>query len=199
VQIGLPSEVCAIEHELHESVRRFRDAHPSIEISIHAYPYNLAESVSPVRGAWVALAEQTICLAHRIGASFVNFHAGYAYDAAKRAQHSELAEKLIPVISDLVGMGVKLCYDYGHGNLDEHGIDILHGLADRLGSVHAHDNDQLSDIHWPIGHKAQGTIDWDTEFRFLQEIHFQGAFILESYPKEQVQSLSFLENRFAKS
>jgi len=52
---------------------------------------------------------------------------------------------------------VGLCYDCGHGNLVPDGLDRLAGLADRLISLHLHDNDGLADLHkLPL----TGTVDW---------------------------------------
>jgi sugar phosphate isomerase/epimerase len=237
VQLGVPANVDTIRNELVNMVSEFRSASPTMEISIHAYPYNLAEKVSAVRDAWTALAESTISIASEIGAAFVNFHLGYGYDAAKRTQHEDLIEELIPVLNRIVEKGcknhvdihienlypeqrnsdfsklgdrtsdfsrifesiaapqLKLCYDYGHGNLDEHGIEILRTFASRLGSIHAHDNDQLADIHWPIGGGERNTIDWANELQYLQQINFTGVFILESYYEDQLESLMFLQNR----
>lgn len=89
----------------------------------------------------------------------------------------------------------KLCYDYGHGNLDEHGIYILRNFSDRLGSIHAHDNDQRADIHWPIGNKNLGTIDWDREIKFLRNIDFKGPFILECDIEDQITALEYLKEK----
>lgn len=88
----------------------------------------------------------------------------------------------------------KLCYDYGHGNIDEHGIDILRQFSHRLGSIHAHDNDQMSDTHWPVGHPKKGTIDWENEFNFLKSISFIGPFILECSIENQLKSLEQIKN-----
>jgi len=50
-----------------------------------------------------------------------------------------------------------LCYDCGHGNKIEDGLDRLEELKDRLISVHLHDNDGASDQHKPL---FSGTVDW---------------------------------------
>ncbi len=86
----------------------------------------------------------------------------------------------------------KLCYDYGHGNLDENGINILREYSYRLGSLHVHDNDQVADIHWPIGQKGMGTIDWEHELEYLKKIKFKESFILESYTEHLKKSLTYL-------
>lgn len=234
VQISLPADVTLIENELFSEINSFRNDNPNIEVSFHAYPFNLAERVESVRRLWIELAEQTIVLAGKIGASFVNFHAGYGVDAGKRDEHENLVKGITPVFRYLAEKGVvnnvgvhienlypehrtsdfcklcdrlsdfeiifgsidspllQLCYDYGHGNLDEYGIKILRKFYSRLGSVHAHDNDQLADIHWPIGNI--GTIDWDKEIAYLKEISFNGVFILESSTQDQIESLRYLQN-----
>lgn len=68
--------------------------------------------------------------------------------------------------------GLHLCYDCDHGNLDEHNIQF----AGRLGSIHAHDNDQLADIHGALGDPVVGSIDWDQELGFLKSTVFAGPF-----------------------
>jgi sugar phosphate isomerase/epimerase len=88
----------------------------------------------------------------------------------------------------------KLCYDYGHGNIDEHGIDIIREFSNRLGSIHAHDNDQLNDTHWSVGDTEKGTIDWKNEFDFLKSINYSGPFILESSIENQLKSLEYIKN-----
>ena len=50
-----------------------------------------------------------------------------------------------------------LCYDCGHGNREQNGLDHLETLKDRLISVHLHDNDGSSDQHKLL---FSGTVDW---------------------------------------
>lgn len=50
-----------------------------------------------------------------------------------------------------------LCYDSGHGNLGQNGLDNLDLLRERLLSVHLHDNDSISDQHKLL---FSGTINW---------------------------------------
>lgn len=236
IQIGsLPAEVDGNYNEIFNAVIDFKVKNPYVELSIHSYPFNLAERVDPVRKVWIELAERTISMASKIGAKFVNFHLGYGIDSSKRTQHSKIINDIIPVITRLVDYGykngieihienlypeqrncdscrvgdrvsdfekifnsitqesLKLCYDYGHGNLDEHGIEILHKFSNRLGSIHAHDNDQLADIHWPIGSQQFNTINWVKEINYLNCIGFEGVFILESYSQDQIKSLAYLK------
>lgn len=51
VQVGLPSDVSVIESDFYRTVNKFRICNPGIELSIHAYPFNLAERVREVRKA----------------------------------------------------------------------------------------------------------------------------------------------------
>lgn len=87
---------------------------------------------------------------------------------------------------------LKLCYDYGHGNMEEYGVEILRRCAPRLGSLHVHDNDQMNDLHGVV---TKGTIDWERELRFLERICFSGPFILEAKPEIQAESLRCLADR----
>lgn len=51
-----------------------------------------------------------------------------------------------------------LCYDCGHGSMAGNGLDRLADNADRLISVHLHDNDGLADLHrLPF----TGVAEWD--------------------------------------
>ena len=50
-----------------------------------------------------------------------------------------------------------LCYDSGHGNLRNDGLDCLEKLKDRLISIHLHDNDGSSDQHKLL---FSGTVNW---------------------------------------
>ena len=57
---------------------------------------------------------------------------------------------------------VGLCYDSGHGNIDEKGrkadgIEHLERHLDRLQALHLHDNDGSGDQHRP---PFMGTVDW---------------------------------------
>jgi len=61
---------------------------------------------------------------------------------------------------DLVG----LCYDCGHGNLSGDGLDEAEALAERLISLHLHDNDGQRDLHKPL---FTGTVDWPRLARII--------------------------------
>lgn len=88
-----------------------------------------------------------------------------------------------------------LCYDYGHGNMEEQGIDILRRNYKHLKSIHAHDNYQVTDIHAAMGDRDLGTINWDVELEFLRTIQFDGYFLLECEKSAQHKSIEFLKEK----
>lgn len=88
---------------------------------------------------------------------------------------------------------LKLCYDYGHGNLDKRGIEILRKNFNKLGSIHAHDNDQITDLHVSVGNSDFGTIDWYEEILYLSQNGYRGTLILESEFHHQMSSIRYLE------
>lgn len=66
-------------------------------------------------------------------------------------------DSLTRVFSDYGESFVGLCYDSGHGNLLSDGLDRLEAVADRLISLHLHDNDGTGDQHrLPF----MGNVDW---------------------------------------
>jgi len=66
-------------------------------------------------------------------------------------------DSLTRVFSDYGEDFVGLCYDSGHGNLLPDGLDRLEAAADRLISLHLHDNDGTGDQHrLPF----MGNVDW---------------------------------------
>jgi sugar phosphate isomerase/epimerase len=226
---GLPARVSSASASINESIGKLRAANPCLQVSLHAYKFNLCETVKEVRDIWVDLAKDTLRMAADLGAAFVNFHAGYGMGGS-RTRHGAYREALVPTLrlladfADAAGVGMhienlyprplrseytmlgdrvsdfdrffeavgsphfQLCYDYGHGNIDEYGIEVLRRHIGRLGSVHAHDNDQQSDIHLPVLSK-HGTINWKNEIGFLTQAGFNGPFILEGPLKSQLESL----------
>jgi len=61
---------------------------------------------------------------------------------------------------------IGLCYDSGHGNMKDGGLDHLESLKDRLISVHLHDNDGTGDQHKLM---FLGTVDWKRLARVMAE------------------------------
>ncbi len=69
-----------------------------------------------------------------------------------------------------------LCYDSGHGNITQTGLDYLEKLKDRLICVHLHDNDGSSDQHrLPFS----GSIDWLRLTRIIAASSYRGPLNLE--------------------
>jgi len=59
-----------------------------------------------------------------------------------------------------------LCYDSGHANVEENGMDRLEPLKDRLISVHLNDNDGVDSNHSLL---FSGTADWSRLARIMAE------------------------------
>lgn len=71
-----------------------------------------------------------------------------------------------------------VCLDIGHvaicGREPEHAIKAL---GSRIGALHVHDVDYVSDLHTLPG---QGKLDWDKVCRALAEVGYDGDFTLEA-------------------
>jgi len=96
------------------------------------------------------------------------------------------------IFGDIHHRHLKLCYDYGHGNLDAYGTDILYQHHNQLGSIHAHNNHQLIDEHGALCQKDMGGIDWKRQIEYLTQINFFGPFIIECAIEKQILSLEYL-------
>jgi sugar phosphate isomerase/epimerase len=93
------------------------------------------------------------------------------------------------IFSELRSPMIRFCLDTGHAHIAE-GIDVyLDRFADRLISIHYHDNFGNDDQHLPVG---QGSIDWKMLAGRLSELSFQGPLISEcrnEKPHESAQNL----------
>lgn len=71
------------------------------------------------------------------------------------------------------------CLDIGHcGLVDTDPQDAIRILGhDRLGALHVHDNDFISDKHIAIG---MGKIDWNAVAKAFADIDYKGVFTLEA-------------------
>jgi sugar phosphate isomerase/epimerase len=70
-----------------------------------------------------------------------------------------------------------LCYDAGHGNIDEcQGLAHLDQVKQRLISVHLHDNDGNGDQHNLL---FSGTVDWKRLAQILAESSYQKCVSME--------------------
>jgi sugar phosphate isomerase/epimerase len=71
---------------------------------------------------------------------------------------------------------LSFCYDTGHGNMNESGLDFLDNWKDRLSVLHIHDNDGSADQHkLPFS----GSVDWDRFAKILSGSAYTGPINLE--------------------
>ena len=65
--------------------------------------------------------------------------------------------------------------------------------GDLVFSIHIHDNDGNSDLHWPIG---QGTVDWTNFFKELKKINQEVGLVheVEGYAKPGFVARKCIEN-----
>lgn len=80
---------------------------------------------------------------------------------------------------------LKYCFDFGHAMIDDRGLDILDECAQRLGSVHVHENDGNNDLHLP----PAGIFDWEGYFEKLKQF-FDGVVIAETKLEDLPQAIS---------
>lgn len=147
------------------------------------------------RAAGIALVENRIEMAARLGADVVIMHLpcepqepGAARQAFWDRARSTLdaleatarrcavrlalengwgAFETIAQVFEMYGPDyIGLCYDSGHGNLRPDGLEWLERLKGRLASIHLHDNDGKEDLHRLL---FTGTIDWPRLARILAE------------------------------
>ena len=72
---------------------------------------------------------------------------------------------------------VGLCYDSGHGQIVEGGLDFLERTQERLISIHLHDNDSKSDIHkLPFS----GDVDWGRLTKLIASSGYDRPITLET-------------------
>jgi len=69
-----------------------------------------------------------------------------------------------------------VCYDSGHGNLVDDGLDQAEALKDRIISVHLHDNDGVKDQHRLL---FSGTVDWERLARILASSAYERPVSME--------------------
>ncbi|MCE5199455.1 sugar phosphate isomerase/epimerase [bacterium] len=71
---------------------------------------------------------------------------------------------------------VGLCYDCGHGNMDQNGLDKMEAVKDRLIAVHLHDNDGKSDQHKLL---FTGSVDWSRLATIIAESSYSKCASME--------------------
>jgi len=81
---------------------------------------------------------------------------------------------LILQMGHLTNVGV--CLDLGHAHITMGTEDAIRTLADRIATVHVHDNHGVKDEHlWP----GEGTINWPDTTRALKSLSTPPATVLE--------------------
>jgi len=81
------------------------------------------------------------------------------------------------ILNGINSADVGFCLDTGHAFFAGQISDLVRKVVSAyLCMIHAHDNNGTHDDHLPPG---DGKISWDKLVRGLEEIRFQGAFILE--------------------
>jgi len=100
-------------------------------------------------------------------------------------------EDFIQILKNSPG-NIFICYDYGHGNINDLQRSDLSDPSSglRINSLHIHDNDKISDRHYALG-DVRGTINWPSELRLLKTSSFAGFLIFESYLSAYKSSLDF--------
>lgn len=86
-------------------------------------------------------------------------------------------EDLIDIATALDNKQVGICIDTGHSLLNKHDpCSDIQKAGSLLKSLHINDNDGLEDLHMVPGN---GIIKWNQICQTLQDIHYQGLFLLE--------------------
>ena len=78
---------------------------------------------------------------------------------------------------------MKMCLDTGHASVyGDSPADAVRAIGkDLLATLHVHDNNGISDLHWRPG---EGVIDWADFTKALHEIGFEGCVSLETSVKD---------------
>jgi len=100
------------------------------------------------------------------------------------------ADDFSKFISELEGdVELRVAFDIGHAFICDQVEALIDVLGDRIGYVHAHDNDGSFDAHMAIG---SGGVDWPAVMGKLKAMGFDGPVVVESV--EGVwESLRFLK------
>jgi len=65
---------------------------------------------------------------------------------------------LTTILGEYSPAEIGICYDSGHGNIVDGGLDFLNSVKDRLLVLHLNDNDGVGDQHKLL---FTGTVDWE--------------------------------------
>jgi sugar phosphate isomerase/epimerase len=83
---------------------------------------------------------------------------------------------LLWILGALDSCETGICLDTGHAHLSGDLAGAVHKLSGHLWMVHASDNHRSFDDHLPPG---MGTVDWGALLAQLNDLHFNGTFIME--------------------
>ncbi len=83
---------------------------------------------------------------------------------------------LLWILGALDSYKIGICLDTGHAHLGGDLPAVVHKLSGHLWMVHASDNHRHYDDHLPPG---DGTINWAELLAHLNNLHFNGTFIIE--------------------
>ena len=87
------------------------------------------------------------------------------------------SDELVELVDAIDHENVGICVDIGHTHyMKESVYDAVHKCAKHLIALHLHDNDTFNDSHVP---PYACNLDWESFFRALNEIHYQGNGMLE--------------------
>lgn len=89
--------------------------------------------------------------------------------------------------SDFIGF----CWDTGHSNMIEKGIDRIEALTRRLAILHVNGNRGEKDEHLPIGY---GNLDWDRVAKIIASSSYDGVLTQEVVKPQGVSAEKFLKD-----
>ena len=102
------------------------------------------------------------------------------------------AQQVLDFVKDFDDENLKICLDTGHVAVFPGASvgDAVRGLGQFLKVLHIHDNEGDRDAHL---YPSAGIIDWPDFFRALEEIGFDGALSLETFPSAELNDEQFEE------
>jgi len=100
-------------------------------------------------------------------------HYPYAYKNCQEL-FSEVWE--FQEVLSLNSPSLRFCFDTGHANMANNGVELIRELAPWLTYVHLADNGGVDDDHCGF---REGTTDWDGYLAALRDIGFDGTYCVE--------------------
>ena len=79
---------------------------------------------------------------------------------------------------------LRVCFDTNH-LLKESYVDFLHGLKDKIVTLHVSDYDFIDEKHWLPG---EGLVDWKLMYETIREIGYDGVWMYEiNFHNDKIQ------------